>query len=93
VECVLLERTRDPFGGLPLGGYFDGYDDALLVCATEKRTAAEMEQYGQALTEVLGGTGRYLVRMSRVSNPVEGLPDSAPSYVGGDEDEDEQAGE
>ena len=47
----LLERGI--LGGLPLGGHFDGYDDALLVCATEKRTDAEIEQYGQALTEVL----------------------------------------
>jgi len=51
VVDALLERGI--LGGLPLGGHVDGYDDALLVCATEKRTDAEIEQYGQALTEVL----------------------------------------
>lgn len=40
-------------GGLALGSYYDGMDDALLVCATEKRTDEEIEHYGQALAEVL----------------------------------------
>lgn len=40
-------------GGLPLGDYFPEMADSLLVCATEKRTAAEIDAYAQALCEVL----------------------------------------
>ncbi len=47
----LLERGI--LGGLPLGDYFDGMSRALLVCATEKRTRAEIDRYGRALEEVL----------------------------------------
>lgn len=42
-------------GGLPLGDHYDDMADALLVCATEKRTEAEIEHYGRALEEVLNG--------------------------------------
>ncbi|MEQ8858345.1 MAG: aminomethyl-transferring glycine dehydrogenase subunit GcvPA [Pseudomonadales bacterium] len=41
-------------GGLPLGDYYPGFDDALLVCATEKRTEADIDRYAAALKEVLG---------------------------------------
>ncbi len=40
-------------GGLPLGEYYPGFDDALLVCATEKRTDADIDRYAAALEEVL----------------------------------------
>jgi glycine dehydrogenase subunit 1 len=39
--------------GLPLGRYYDGMTNALLVCATEKRTAEQIEHYGAALAEIL----------------------------------------
>jgi glycine dehydrogenase subunit 1 len=45
--------ARGVLGGLPLGGYFPGMANALLVCATEKRTDAQIEQYGAALEEIL----------------------------------------
>ncbi len=45
--------ARGILGGLPLGGYYDGLSRALLVCATEKRTDAEIDHYGRALEEVL----------------------------------------
>ncbi len=51
----LLERGI--LGGLPLGPYFPDDEDmqnCLLVCATEKRTSAEIEQYARALEECLG---------------------------------------
>jgi glycine dehydrogenase subunit 1 len=41
-------------GGVPLGEYFPGMDDVLLVCATEKRTAEEIERYGRALEACVG---------------------------------------
>jgi glycine dehydrogenase subunit 1 len=47
----LLERGI--LGGLPLGRYFPELARSLLICATEKRTTAEIEAYGRALTEVL----------------------------------------
>jgi glycine dehydrogenase subunit 1 len=47
----LLERGI--LGGLPLGGYFAGMSQSLLVCATERRTDAEIAHYAQALEEVL----------------------------------------
>lgn len=46
-------QNRGILGGLPLGGYFPEMTAALLVCATEKRTTAEIEQYGRTLEEVL----------------------------------------
>ena len=39
--------------GLALGDYFPDMQDALLVCATEKRTPAEIKQYVAALAQVL----------------------------------------
>jgi glycine dehydrogenase subunit 1 len=47
----LLERGI--LGGLPLGRYFPDLSRSLLVCATEKRTVAEIDAYGRALAEVL----------------------------------------
>jgi glycine dehydrogenase subunit 1 len=40
-------------GGLPLGDYFPEMQNCLLVCATEKRTAAEIEAYAGAMQAVL----------------------------------------
>jgi len=44
---------RDIVAGLALGDHFPDMQDALLVCATEKRTPADIEHYASALTEVL----------------------------------------
>ncbi|MBK80664.1 MAG: aminomethyl-transferring glycine dehydrogenase [Gammaproteobacteria bacterium] len=52
VVQALLEHGL--LGGLPLGGYYPDMDRTLLVCATEKRTEAEIEHYARALEEVLG---------------------------------------
>ena len=40
--------------GLPLGGYHAQLADCLLVCATEKRTPAEIAAFRAALAEALG---------------------------------------
>jgi len=42
--------------GFPLGEHFPGMDDALLVCATEQRTDAEIERYRGVLQTCLGST-------------------------------------
>ncbi len=51
VVSELLEHGV--LGGLPLGEHYPGMDDALLVCATEKRTAVEIERYRSVLQECL----------------------------------------
>ena len=51
VVSELVERGV--LGGLPLGEHYPGMDDALLVCATEKRTAVEIEHYRSVLQECL----------------------------------------
>ena len=40
-------------GGVALGGYFPDMANTLLVCATEKRTGADIETYARALEGVL----------------------------------------
>jgi glycine dehydrogenase subunit 1 len=51
VMRALLDRGI--LAGLPLGAYFSGMERSLLVCATEKRTAEDIERFGTALEEVL----------------------------------------
>ncbi|CAN5504568.1 aminomethyl-transferring glycine dehydrogenase subunit 1 [soil metagenome] len=41
--------------GLPLGGYYEGMDDALLVAVTELRTKAQIDDYAERLKEILRG--------------------------------------
>lgn len=50
---ALLEK--DILAGLDLGRFYPGMDDVILVCATEKRTEAEMIAYRDALAELLAG--------------------------------------
>jgi glycine dehydrogenase subunit 1 len=40
-------------GGFPLGADYPALADCILVCATEKRTAADIDRYRAALTTVL----------------------------------------
>ena len=46
---------RGIIGGLPLGRYFPDLRNCLLVCATEKRTDADIARFGDALAQVLHG--------------------------------------
>ncbi len=52
---VMIDRLleRGILGGLALGPYFSGMENTLLVCATEKRTAEEIEGYGLAMEACL----------------------------------------
>ena len=45
--------ARGVLGGVGLGDYFPDMAQTLLVCATEKRTTADIESYAQALKEAL----------------------------------------
>ncbi|MBI3773444.1 MAG: aminomethyl-transferring glycine dehydrogenase subunit GcvPA [Gammaproteobacteria bacterium] len=52
---VLEELSpRGIFGGYDLGRDFPELKNAILVCATETKTAADIERYATVLTEVLG---------------------------------------
>ena len=44
---------RGIIGGLDLGAHYPELADAILVCATETKTAADIETYAQALADVL----------------------------------------
>ena len=48
---ALLEK--DILAGLDLGTFYPGMENVILVCATEKRTEAEMIAYRDALAEVI----------------------------------------
>jgi glycine dehydrogenase subunit 1 len=45
--------TKGILAGLPLGPYYKGMDQSLLVAVTETRTRSEIDAYAQALKEVL----------------------------------------
>lgn len=44
---------KNVIGGFALGPHYAAMDDVLLVCATETKTAEDIQTYVQALTEVL----------------------------------------
>jgi glycine dehydrogenase subunit 1 len=44
---------RGIVGGLDLGAYYPGLADSILVCATETKTAADIETYSETLADVL----------------------------------------
>ena len=44
---------RGIIGGLDLAGYYPELGNALLVCATETKTSADIERYRAALSEAL----------------------------------------
>jgi glycine dehydrogenase subunit 1 len=51
----VLEKlaTRGILGGLDLGEHYPELGPALLVCATETKTSADIERYANALAECL----------------------------------------
>jgi len=51
VRDALLEKGI--LAGLPLGGYYEGMDNDLLVAVTELRTKAEIDAYASALADAL----------------------------------------
>jgi len=51
VDDLLLQGIH---AGLPLGDYYPDMQNALLVCATEKRTTTEIDNYARALGTLLG---------------------------------------
>ena len=51
-------RARGIHGGLDLTPYHPGLGNALLVCATETKTSADIERYRLALSEVLQRSAR-----------------------------------
>jgi glycine dehydrogenase subunit 1 len=49
---VAAARARGVHPGYALGRDYQGLDDALLVCLTEKRTPADIDRLADALAEV-----------------------------------------
>ncbi len=52
-DVVERMMMRGFAAGFPLGRYYDGMDNYLLIAVTEKRTRAELDGYAKALEEVL----------------------------------------
>ena len=55
----VLERLRAQgiLGGADLGRWYPELGDAVLVCATETKTAQDIHHYVEALGSVIGGIG------------------------------------
>jgi glycine cleavage system P protein (glycine dehydrogenase) subunit 1 len=53
-DVVRAARERGVHPGYALGRDYEGLDDALLVCVTEKRTPAEIDRLAEVLGEVAG---------------------------------------
>ena len=51
-EVIRAARAHGVHPGYALGRDYEGLDDALLVCVTEKRTPAEIDRLADVLTEV-----------------------------------------
>jgi len=51
-DVIRDARTHGVHPGYPLGRDYEGLDDALLVCVTEKRTPADIDRLAEVLNEV-----------------------------------------
>ena len=51
-DVIRDARARGVHPGYALGRDYEGLDDALLVCVTEKRTPAEIDRLAEVLREV-----------------------------------------
>ena len=54
-DVVAAARERGVHPGYALGRDYEGMDDALLVCVTEKRTPEEIDRLAEVLDEVVNG--------------------------------------
>ena len=48
---------RNVLGGLALGDFYPALSDAILVCATETKTDADLEEYERVLKQALEQVG------------------------------------
>ncbi len=55
-DFLAFARQQGVLGGIPLAGVAGCGPQDLLVCVTEKRTAVEIENFGQLLEKFLSGT-------------------------------------
>jgi glycine dehydrogenase subunit 1 len=53
-DVVRAARAQGVHPGYPLGRDYEGMDDALLVCVTEKRSPADIDRLAEVLAEVAG---------------------------------------
>jgi glycine dehydrogenase subunit 1 len=54
-DVVAAARERGVHPGYALGRDYEGMDDALLVCVTEKRTPEDIDRLAEVLDEVVNG--------------------------------------
>ncbi len=60
-EAVARRLVREGFlGGLPLGRFYRGMRNALLVCVTESRTREQMDRFVEALARVVAPRHRRM---------------------------------
>lgn len=53
-EPVLARMANNGvLGGIPLGDYFDGFANCLLVCATETKTADDLDRWAETLQRAI----------------------------------------
>jgi glycine dehydrogenase subunit 1 len=52
-EAIRAARDRGVHPGYPLGRDYEGMDDALLVCLTEKRTPADIDRLATVIADVV----------------------------------------
>lgn len=52
-EVVSMLRPHRILAGVPMGRYYQGMEDLLLVCVTEQRTKEDMDEFVQRLGEIL----------------------------------------
>lgn len=52
-EVLRALRAQGILGGYPLGTDYPGLEDSLLVCATETKTASDLDRYAQQLQRIL----------------------------------------
>jgi glycine dehydrogenase subunit 1 len=52
-EVVSMLRPHRILAGVPMGRYYQGMEDLLLVCVTEQRTKEDMDEFVQRLGAIL----------------------------------------
>ena len=56
-EVLRRLRAQGILGGVDLGEWYPELGEALLVCATETKTAQDIHDYVEALRSAIGATG------------------------------------
>jgi glycine dehydrogenase subunit 1 len=69
-EVLRVLEIQRILGGFDLKPYYPELGEALLVCATETRTAADIQQYASHLAQTLGARGQQSSRTTKVQSNI-----------------------